>query len=52
VGSEWARHLGFRATLAVPLIRAGDAIGVIAIRRTEARPFSERQVEKHSLRRL
>src|SRR5262249_12222816 len=43
-GSAAARHLGFRATLAVPLIRAGEAIGVIAIRRTEARPFSDKQI--------
>jgi two-component system, NtrC family, sensor kinase len=29
----------------VPLLRAGQAIGVIAVRRTEARPFTDRQVE-------
>src|SRR5262249_23562871 len=29
----------------VPLLRGADAIGVIAIRRTEARPFTDRQVE-------
>src|SRR5262249_44016340 len=38
-GSDRARSLGFRTILAVPLIRAGEAIGVIAIRRTEVRPF-------------
>jgi signal transduction histidine kinase/putative methionine-R-sulfoxide reductase with GAF domain len=43
-GSGSARRLGWRATLAVPLIRAGEAIGVIAIRRTEARPFSDKQI--------
>src|SRR5262245_23567595 len=43
-GSDAARRLGFRATLAVPLIRADEAIGVIAIRRTEARPFSDKQI--------
>src|SRR5215510_3504779 len=43
-GSAAAQRLGFRATLAVPLIRTGEAIGVIAIRRTEARPFSDKQI--------
>jgi GAF domain-containing protein len=43
-GSERARRLGFRATLSVPLIRAGEAIGVITIRRTEARPFSDKRI--------
>jgi GAF domain-containing protein len=45
MGSKSALGLGFRTTLAVPLIRAGDAIGVIAIRRTEVRPFSDRQAD-------
>jgi GAF domain-containing protein len=44
-GSDAARRLGFRTTLAVPLIRSGNAIGVIAIRRTEVRPFTDRQIE-------
>ena len=43
-GSDAARRLGFRTTLAVPLIRAGNAIGVIAIRRTEFRPVTDRQI--------
>jgi hypothetical protein len=43
-GSERARHLGFRTTLVVPLIRAGEAIGAISIRRTEVRPFSDQQI--------
>jgi GAF domain-containing protein len=42
--SDRARRLGFRTTLAVPLIRAGDAIGAIAIRRTEVRPFRDKQI--------
>src|SRR5262252_8119714 len=44
-GSNIARRLGFRTNLAVPLIRACNAIGVISIRRTEVRPFTDRQVE-------
>src|SRR5262245_40333856 len=44
-GSDRARLLGHRTILAVPLIHAGEAIGVIAIRRTEVRPFTDRQIE-------
>src|SRR5262245_38447040 len=44
-GSALARSHDFRTVLSVPLIRAAAAIGVIAIRRTEARPFTERQTE-------
>jgi signal transduction histidine kinase len=43
-GSEFARRLGFRAILIVPLLREGVAIGAITLRRTEARLFTERQV--------
>jgi len=44
-GSALARALDFRTVLCAPLIRAGAAIGAIAIRRIEARPFTERQTE-------
>src|SRR5262245_20683693 len=43
-GSDHARRLGYRTLLVVPLIRGGAAIGVINIRRTEARPFSDKQI--------
>jgi GAF domain-containing protein len=37
-------RLGLRTLLIVPLLREGSAIGVISIRRTEVRPFSEKQI--------
>src|ERR1700730_11471831 len=43
-GSEDARRQRFHAVLCVPLMREGVAIGVIALRRTEAQLFTERQV--------
>jgi GAF domain-containing protein len=43
-GAALARQLGFRTVLSVPLMRESVAIGTIAIRRTEIRPFTEQQV--------
>jgi signal transduction histidine kinase len=43
-GSDAARRLGFRTIVGVPLIRADAAIGVIILRRTEARHFSDKQL--------
>jgi two-component system NtrC family sensor kinase len=40
----FARRLGVRTALATPLLREGVPIGVIMIRRTEVRPFSEKQI--------
>jgi GAF domain-containing protein len=45
VGAEFARRLGFRAILAAPLLRDDEAIGGIMIRRAEARPFTDKQIE-------
>ena len=42
--SVLARLLGFNTILTVPLIHAGEAIGAIGIRRTEVRPFTDRQI--------
>ena len=36
---------GHRTTAAAPLIRSGQAIGALVIRRTEVRPFSDKQIE-------
>src|SRR5262249_53731011 len=43
-GSRLARSLGFRTILAVPLMREGEAIGVIVIRRTDVRLFNDKQI--------
>ena len=40
----FARRLGVRTALATPLLREGIPIGVIMIRRTEVRPFAEKQI--------
>jgi two-component system, NtrC family, sensor kinase len=38
------RELGVRSILATPLLREGTAIGVVLVRRTRVRPFSEKQI--------
>ena len=40
----FAKPLGVHTGLAAPLLREGAAIGAIFIRRTEVRPFSEKQI--------
>ena len=40
----FARRVGVRTALATPLLREGTPIGVILIRRTEVRPFSDKQI--------
>lgn len=44
-GSAIAARLGYRTVLAVPLLRDGEAIGVLSIARLEARPFSAKRIE-------
>jgi len=44
VDSAHSRDEGVHAYLSVPLIRAGDSIGAISLRRTEPQLFTERQV--------
>jgi hypothetical protein len=39
-----ARRLGHRAMLSVPLVREGESIGAIVLRRLEAHPFSDKQI--------
>jgi len=43
-GRELAARFGHRTTLAVPLMRENEALGGILMRRTEVRPFSEKQI--------
>jgi hypothetical protein len=44
-GSAIARRTGYRTIIAVPLMRQGYAIGTVAVRRVEARLFSDKEVE-------
>jgi two-component system, NtrC family, sensor kinase len=44
-GSKAALRLGHRTVLAVPLLREDEAIGTLQIRRTEVKPFTDKQIE-------
>jgi signal transduction histidine kinase/CheY-like chemotaxis protein len=45
VTSGMAREFGFRASLSVPLLREGMAVGTITLRRAEASPFTDKQIK-------
>ncbi len=40
-----AAEIGVRTALAAPMLRKGEAIGAILIRRTAVQPFTEKQIE-------
>ncbi len=42
--ADFARRLGFRTSLTVPMMREGAAIGTLQLRRGEVRPFTDKQV--------
>ena len=37
-------EIGIRTTVVTPLLREGVAIGCISVRRTEVRPFTDKQI--------
>jgi len=43
--SKAALRLGYRTILAVPLLRQDEVIGVLVVRRTEVKPFTDKQIE-------
>jgi two-component system, NtrC family, sensor kinase len=42
---EVGRQHGYRTVLSVPLLREGEAIGTIVLRRIEMQPFSDKQID-------
>ena len=43
-GRELARRMGHRTALVAPLLREGESIGTVGLRRNEVHPFSDKQV--------
>ena len=44
-GRDMARRNGYRTVLSVPLLRERKALGAISLRRLEAHPFNQEQIE-------
>jgi GAF domain-containing protein len=44
-GAAYAKQYGHRTTLATPLLREGQPIGAILLRRNKVRPFTDKQIE-------
>ena len=45
VGQALAERFGYRTALSTPLLRQGQPVGAITIRRLEVRPFSDQQIK-------
>ena len=43
-GQRMSRAQGHRSILSVPMLREGESIGAIVLRRTEVHPFSDKQI--------
>ena len=44
-GRDFALRMGHRTILAAPLLREGESVGAIVVRRKEAHPFSDKQIK-------